>query len=257
MPSRTAQRRIGRRGALPAVVMGAGFSCAQIIDADFDKPFQQGGAGGDMPSASSGGAGGSTPSASSNGTGGAMSSSSSSGSSGAMSSSSSSSSSGSSGGSGGGGGADPCMLDGTCATRTIYVALESSDGKCSSYAQDVIMGDNSSIANNNFKLISQFEVFTSPSPNTVALNICTTGVGAGKTNRATLDNAAPCMTGASDLATLGYVSRTKATPAYEQLQRVTAGSNDAFVLQTALDGNSCCFKGSSCTDANTYVLAAN
>jgi hypothetical protein len=236
MPSKTAQRRIGRPGALLAVMMGAGWGCAQIVGADFDKPLQTGGTGGGMPSTSSGGTGGAMSSASS----------------GAMSSTSSSGSSSATGSSGSGGGADGgCMPAGTCATTKIYVYLKSDFGACTSSAKDIVMSPGVSDPGNDFREISQFEVFISPDSNTTPLNICKTGMGPGTAHRASLGGA-PCVTNDPGVQTLGYVSTTSA-PGYEQLDQLSVDSHTAIVLRKSTIPDACCHDSSNCTPVAGYV----
>jgi hypothetical protein len=230
---RTAQWRIGRPGALLIVVIGAGWGCAKIIGADFDRPLQQtDGAGGGMPS---GGAGGGMTSASSSGAGSLASS--------ASSSASSSVSSSSSGG-------IDCMVAGDCATKTIYVGTNVTNlGNCPDKATDGLMSDDvDDIMNGGFTPITAFQVFTMPLQNTTPITACIAPAG-GK-NVATLDGAFPCVVANLSTRTLGYVSKIPIS-GYEQIREMSNQGFIAFVVENTAYPKVCCH--ASCNALQLYV----
>jgi hypothetical protein len=225
-------------GAAAAAVLPLA-AAACIFSASVLMPESSGGQGG----SEEGGAGGSsttmsaTGSASASGAGGGD---------GAV--VTSSSGSGSATGSSGSGG---CMPQGTCATKTIYVYLDSQFSSCASSALDIVMSESSSGPGGNFREISQFKVFISPDSNTTPLNICKTGSGSATVHRASLGGA-PCVTNELGVTTLGYVSTTSA-PGYEQLSELSVNSHTAIVLQNATNPAACCHDNASCTPAAGYV----
>jgi hypothetical protein len=260
MPSKTAQRRIGRPGALLAVMMGAGWSCAQLVGADFDKPLQTDGAGG---------TGGGMPSTSSGGTGGAMSSASSS----AMSSTSSSGSSSATGSSGSG----VCIPQGTkdtvcgpmgedgdcdgvrgdCDTQRIYVGVRTKNDStaCGDLADDIFMSESrKTVEDADFQVISEFKTFKTKLAGTTELNRCTDGGGPNKDNKATISNLDPCKPGSDDFRPLGFVSTVQAE-GYEELKQMGIGPNTGILLDNSTYDKGCCHASSNtqCAPLSTPV----
>lgn len=261
MPSKSAHRRIGRQAALLAVVIGAGWGCAQIIGADFDKPLRPGGTGSNMPSGSAGGMGGNMPSESSGGTDGTMSSASASETDGATTSASSS-------GSGGpdagcikqsvddtdcgptGKDADCDGVVGDCKTKSIFVWMKGGGASCA-LADEALITDQKADPGGGFYLVAEFTVFNTLLPGTTALYNCGAAGGA----KAIISASHPCQGGPPPKGTiLGYVSNMFAN-GYERLSQATV-KNSAIVVtpESAQMGAPCCHATPACGSIEYYVL---
>jgi len=244
--SKKSQKVIALRGAMVALVIGTGWSCAQLIGADLDKPFAMGGTGG-VPVAGTGGAGGVpiegtaaaggvidlTTATGAGGAGGAggmadASSTSSDASSASSSAASSTSASASSGGScstqdtvcgpdGKDGNCDGVVGD--CQTQIVYVGIQTDSNNSTDCRRDLLdvflSTDMNEIVNKKFRVVSQFSTFTSRLTNTTELVRCVTG--SNKDHKVSFDRAAPCTSGAGEFKSLGFLS-TKQASGYNELQ---------------------------------------
>lgn len=261
MPSRSAHRRIGRQAALLAVMIGAGWGCAQIIGADFDKPLSPGETGGNMPSGGAGGLGGNMPSESSGGLGGNLSSASASGTDGATTSASSS-------GSGGvdagcikqsvddtdcgptGKDADCDGVVGDCKTKRLYVWMKGAQSSCG-VADEALITDQKGNPGGSFYLVAEFSVFNTLLPGTTALYNC----GAAGDAKAVISASHPCPGSPPPKGiVLGYVSNMFAN-GYERLSQATV-NNGAIVVTpaSAQMGTPCCHATPACDSIEYYVL---
>lgn len=230
MSSRTGQLGFGWRGALLAVVIGAGWGCAQLLKADFDTPLEPGeGSGGNGGSSSqSTGMTGGNPSTSSGSTSGTSSSVSSSG----------------AGGAGGAGGCSDTNID-VCKRTAISVWLEDNN-PCSDSTKAQTVNDDTMPG--GLTLFSQFTVIDASiglaSRITTSLQTCTYK---GK-QQTRFDNSGKCD---SVRTTLGYVfDNSSLLPKLKELKKIILQDGTEVIV---LEDSTCC-SNSLCSPTGHYAL---